>query len=147
MTSSNPSSFVIDSGVGYALCVQDGTSITLRSELEQLTGFNVRLFAPSIWRFELTSILTKAVHFQQMSEYSARQVLELIGELRVQLIQPDDELVMQAFEWTLQLKRAAVYDSFYLALARRLGCELWTTDRKLANAVSASWVRYVGKAK
>jgi predicted nucleic acid-binding protein len=147
MTSSNPSSFVIDSGVGYALCVQDGTSITLRSELEQLTGFNVRLFAPRIWRFELTSILTKAVHFQQMSEYSARQVLELIGELRVQLIQPDDELVMQASEWTLQLKRAAAYDSFYLALARRLGCELWTMDRKLANAVSASWVRYVGKAK
>jgi hypothetical protein len=35
----------------------------------------------------------------------------------------------------------AAYDSFYLGLAERLGCELWTADRRLRNAVDLPWVR------
>ena len=145
MTFSTPNLFVIDAGVGYALCVQDGSLSALRSQLAARVERGDKLLAPSIWRFELTSILTKAVHFQQLSEHSAREALELSGELRVQLIHPDHELTVQAFEWTRRLKRAAAYDSFYLALADRLGCELWTVDRRLANAVAAPWVQYVGR--
>jgi predicted nucleic acid-binding protein len=80
-----------------------------------------------------------------MRESLARQALQLSAELEVQLIQPDQELVIQAFDWTLRLKRAAAYDSFYLALARCLDCDLWTADRRLANAVGEPWVRYMGK--
>jgi predicted nucleic acid-binding protein len=147
MISSGRSALVIDAGVGYALCTQDATSTALRARVAASVESGLLLFAPGIWRFELTSILTKAVHFRQLSEYSARQVLQLSGELKVQMIQPDEELVAQAFDWTLRLKCAAAYDSFYLALARRLGCELWTVDRRLANAVAAPWVQYVGNAQ
>jgi predicted nucleic acid-binding protein len=147
MISSQASALVIDAGVGYALCAQDTVSTTLRVELALRVQSGVWLCAPSIWRFELTSILTKSVHFQQLSEDSARQVLQLSGELEIQLVQPDWELMMQAFDWTLRLKRAAAYDSFYLALARRLDCELWTLDRRLANASAVPWVRYVGNAQ
>jgi predicted nucleic acid-binding protein len=49
--------------------------------------------------------------------------------------------------WTLRLNRAAAYDSFYLALAERLGCNLWTADRRLWQAVSAGWVRLVGEGQ
>jgi predicted nucleic acid-binding protein len=55
--------------------------------------------------------------------------------------------VGQAFDWTLRLRRVAAYDSFYLALAQRLGCELWTFDRRLANAAAAPWVRYMGNVQ
>ncbi|MCB0135046.1 MAG: type II toxin-antitoxin system VapC family toxin, partial [Caldilineaceae bacterium] len=81
------------------------------------------------------------------SEASAWQALELSSEIAIALISPDDELVRQAYAWTLRLKRAAAYDSFYLALAQRLGCELWTVDHKLFKAVGAPWVRYVGSAE
>jgi predicted nucleic acid-binding protein len=143
-TYSNLNALVIDSGVGYALCADEMYSSSLRVDFASRVAKDVRLFAPSLWQFELASILTKAVHFREMSEDSARHLLELAGKLPVQLILPDKELMAQAFNWTLRLKRAA-YDSFYVALAERLGCELWTADRKLANALNkVSWVHYVG---
>jgi predicted nucleic acid-binding protein len=40
----------------------------------------------------------------------------------------------------MQLKRAAAYDSFYLALAETLRSELWTADKRLVNAAGVSWV-------
>jgi predicted nucleic acid-binding protein len=41
----------------------------------------------------------------------------------------------------IRLNRAAAYDSVSLGLAESLGCELWTADRRLHNAVSLPWVR------
>ena len=42
----------------------------------------------------------------------------------------------------------APYDAHYLALAEREGCELWTADERLWNAVrhELSWVRWIGEA-
>jgi predicted nucleic acid-binding protein len=42
------------------------------------------------------------------------------------------------------LNRAAAYDSFCLALAEAMQCELWTADRRLVNAVNLPWVRLGG---
>ena len=147
MISSNAESLVIDAGVGYVLCVEDPASATLRANISASLRNGIRLFAPGMWRYELTSIFTKAVYFQQLSEPLARQGLQLASKLHIDLIQPDHELVMDAFDWTRRLRCAAAYDSFYLALARRLGCPLWTTDRHLANAVAEAWVRYVGNVQ
>ena len=59
----------------------------------------------------------------------------------VQLVAPGATLSRQAFEWMLWLKRVTAYDSYYLALAEALGCDLWTADRQLANALDLPWVR------
>ncbi len=143
MNSSIAESLVIDAGVGYALCVEDPATAILRTNIAASLRNGLRLFAPGLWRYELTSIFTKAVHFQQLSESLAREGLQLASKLHIDLIQPDHGLVMDAFDWTRRLRRAAAYDSFYLALARRLDCPLWTTDRHLTNAVGEAWVRYV----
>ncbi|MCB0041338.1 MAG: type II toxin-antitoxin system VapC family toxin [Caldilinea sp.] len=138
---------VIDAGVGYAMSVADAATTRLRADIANKVSQGVKLGAPVFWRYELTSILTKSLHFGQLSEASAWQALELSSEIAIALVSPDDELVRQAYAWTLRLKRAAAYDSFYLALAQRLGCELWTVDHKLFKAVGAPWVRYVGSAE
>jgi predicted nucleic acid-binding protein len=61
------------------------------------------------------------------------------------LIPPDIDQVRIAFDWTLRLDRTAAYDSFYLALAESLRCDLWTAARHLRNAVEQSWVRWAGE--
>lgn len=137
---------IIDAGVGYAMTVMNAETTHLRAIIASKVSLGMRLGAPVLWRYELTSIFTKSLHFGLLSETSARQALELSGEIAITLYSPDDELVRQAYAWTLRLKRAAAYDSFYLALAQRLNCELWTTDHKLFKAVGVPWVRFVGGA-
>ena len=144
MNSSNAEWLVIDAGVGYALSVMDAETSSLRADVTANVRRGTQLCAPTLWRYELTSIFTKTIYFGQLTEALAGQALALSSEIAITLVTPDDELVRQAYDWTLRLKRAAAYDSFYLALARRLDCKLWTTDRRLANAVAEPWIRYVG---
>ena len=92
----------------------------------------------------MTSILTKGVFQGQLTRTQAEEAIAISRSYPVELIGPSDSLVRAAFQWTLKLKRAAAYDGFYLALAQQLQCELWTYDQRLANAVNAPWVRYLG---
>ena len=144
MTSSQVSSLVLDAGIGFALCAEPGSS-NLRRALAAAVENGTLLYAPTLWHFEVTSIFTKAVHFQQMNESMARQAMQLMGEMQIELVHPDPELTIQAFNWTRRLNRAAAYDSFYLALAQRLGADLWTMDKRLVNGVNEAWVHYMGK--
>lgn len=104
------------------------------------------LLAPALWAYEVTSALTRAVHQGDLTEEEGRQALAQVNDLGVRLILPDETQQRLAFDRTLRMKRAAAYDSFYLALPEALGCELWTADRRLANAVSEPWLRWVGEA-
>jgi predicted nucleic acid-binding protein len=102
------------------------------------------LVAPALWAYETTSTLWKAVHFGQLTPDEGRRALSQLLGLGVRLVVPDVGQNRQAFEWTLRLKRASAYDSYYLALAEALKCDLWTVDRRLFNAVDVSWVRWAG---
>lgn len=101
------------------------------------------LCAPTLLVYELTSILTKMVHFGGISAQDAQDSLAVGLDLGIELIVPDKDRARKAFLWTRQLNRVAAYDSFYLALAESLNCELWTADKKLVNAVGQPWVRLV----
>ena len=96
---------------------------------------NVQPAAPALWTYETTSAITRAVHFGEITEKEARQALEKLDSLGVQLFVADAEQNRAAFDWTLRLKRASAYDSYYLALAQTLECDFWTADKRLFNAV------------
>ena len=102
------------------------------------------LEAPTLWAYETTSAICKAVHFGYLTEDEGWWALRQLAALDVTLRSPDATDNHNAMKWTLTLKRAAAYDSYYLALAERLGCELWTADQRLVNAADQSWVRWVG---
>lgn len=85
------------------------------------------------------------VHFGHLSATTGRDSLHLAYQLGIELIPPNEEQALKALAWTDRLKRVAAYDSFYLALAETLDCELWTIDKKLANAVAQPWVRLVNE--
>jgi predicted nucleic acid-binding protein len=101
------------------------------------------LVSPGLWIYETTSALSKAVFLGDITVEEGRTALSQVNALGVQIAPTDSGQSFQAFEWTLRLKRAAAYDSFYLAMAESLNCDLWTADRRLKNAVSLPWVRWV----
>ncbi len=69
--------------------------------------------------------------------------MSLAQKLDVQLFPPDDAQTTLAFDWTMQLKRVAADDSFYLSLAQTLHSELWTADERLVNAAGVSWAHLI----
>ena len=101
------------------------------------------LHAPTLWVYETTTALCKAVFFDLLAVDHAEELLSLFQDLPIELVPPDADQCRRAFAWTCRLKRAAAYDSFYLAAAESLGCELWTADQRLHNAVDLPWVRLV----
>jgi predicted nucleic acid-binding protein len=102
--------------------------------------------APTLWSYETTSAISKAVHFEQLTENEGRQALEQVDALGVHLFVPDLEQSRIAFGWTRRLRRASAYDSFYLALAGALECDFWTADKRLFNALTDAqleWLHWI----
>ena len=101
---------------------------------------------PALWYYETTSALSKGVYFKEFSRDQAEAMLALITEFDFAVIVPDAAQVQRAFDWTLRLRRAAAYDSFYLALAETTSDGLWTADERLYNATKSlvPWVHWVG---
>ncbi|HEY7060087.1 MAG TPA: type II toxin-antitoxin system VapC family toxin [Chloroflexota bacterium] len=60
-------------------------------------------------------------------------------------IEASDALYREAFGFARQQALPNIYDTLYVVLARLLGTELWTDDRKLLDAVRnvAPWVRWI----
>jgi predicted nucleic acid-binding protein len=112
--------------------------------IARLVSEGFELVAPALWAYETTSTLCKAIRFGQLTPDEGRRILAQLIELGVRLVVPDVWQNRQAFEWTLRLERAVAYDSYYLALAETLGCDFWTADRRLLNAVDVPWVRWLG---
>lgn len=134
-------SVVIDAGVLFKLLVPNQGTASIKRQFRGWMQEGFRLCAPSLWIYEITSIFTKSVHFGELTEGEADAALSHLLQLDVQLIEPDEEQIRTAFGWTMRLHRAAAYDSFYLAAAEKLGCDLWTADERLVHAVGQPWVK------
>ena len=114
-----------------------------------LAGWQARgdtIQVPALWYYEITSTLSKGVYFKAFDRDQAEAMLALITEFDFAVIVPDAAQVQRAFDWTLRLRRAAAYDSFYLALAETTSDGLWTADERLYNAAKpfVPWVRWAG---
>jgi predicted nucleic acid-binding protein len=108
-----------------------------------------QLVAPALWVYEVTSTLTKAVHFGQITEAESREALHQAMTLGIQIVLPDEVQSSLAFDWTLKLKRAAAYDSFYLVIAESLDAEFWTVDQRLLTALGEkkpTWVHWASES-
>ena len=102
--------------------------------------------APALWAHETTYAIAKSVHFGEITEKEAHQAQEKLDGLGVRLFVAVAEQNRAAFDWTLRLKRASAYDSYYLVLAQALECNFWTADKRLFNAlqdVHLSWVHWI----
>ena len=114
-----------------------------------LAGWQARgdtIQVPALWYYEITSALSKGVHFKEFTRVQAEEMLALITEFDFAVIVPDTTQIQRAFDWTIRLQRAAAYDSFYLALAETTSDGLWTADERLYNVTKSlvPWVHWAG---
>jgi len=97
---------------------------------------------PPLLFAEVPSVLRAAVFFGRLGPEEGDDAFETFCAMGIAMSRRPN-LHGLAWELAKQHRRPRVYDSFYLAAAQAEGCELWTGDRRLANAVSLPWVRLV----
>jgi predicted nucleic acid-binding protein len=137
---------VIDARLVLKALLPNPETARCQAVLAYLQG--THLVAPALWVYEVTSTLAKTAHFKQITAEECRDALRQAMELDVQIIPPDAAQSSRALEWTLHLKRAAAYDSFYLAIAEALQAPLWSADRRLVNSFEQErpgWLHWAGE--
>ena len=104
------------------------------------------LVAPPIFRPEVTNVLHRKARRGEMNLGEAREAAKYLVDL-VAIAEPMG-LYGRALDLAATFRLGAVYDSLYVALAELEGCEMWTADRRLVNAVQRDFpqVRWVGEA-
>lgn len=132
---------VVDASFAIRLVTPHPQRVFFTSLSDRWHAEGMILCAPSLWLYEVTSATTKLVRFGEVTDAQGRNLLKLLQNMGIELFEMDELLIGKAFEWTVQLNRAAAYDCFYLALAEKLDCDFWTVDQRLANAVNQPWVK------
>jgi predicted nucleic acid-binding protein len=102
------------------------------------------LIAPALLHYEVTNALYRYQKQGFMSVSSAQSALEAALTLPLQ-IHSESDFHRNALDLATRFLLPAAYDAHYLVLAERYGAELWTSDRRLAQAVQSalSWVHLV----
>lgn len=112
----------------------------LRDDYEQ---GQLSLLVPAFWDYEVVNGINKAIARGDLTEQEGHEAIALLLAVQAQKVPlPSPQ---ESYELARRYRRS-VYDSWYLSLAEQTGCEFWTADSKLYNAVkdSAAFVRWLG---
>ena len=103
--------------------------------------------APSILYAEVTSTIRERVYRGTVQPAYAGALLGEALDWRITIWTDIRSIQASALEFATRFNRPKAYDAQYLAVADALGCELWTADRRLVNAVGDKlpWVRWIGE--
>mgnify|MGYP000141498078 CR=1 FL=1 len=101
-----------------------------------------RLVAPTLLYYDVTNGLHRLQKAGVLKPDFVREALEIALALPVELI-GDGDLHRTARELAARYNLPTTYDAHYLALAERLGVDLWTVDARLVKTLQSFGVEWV----
>ena len=104
---------------------------------------DIEIVTSPLFFAEVTSVLRESVYFGRVLPEEGEAAFSAFMGLGVRGVDPAD-LQPRAWHLAKEHNRPRAYDAQYLAVATSLGCDLWTGDRRLVNAVPVPWLRWVG---
>lgn len=136
----------IDANIVIQLVIEEAYSDQARTLWRTWQNEDYQISAPPLLKYEITSVLRKYVSRGLRTLQESRQALQLALAFNIQYLEPVD-FHLRAFELADRLGRPAACDTHYLALAEHVGCEFWTADERLVNAVQGvlPWVKWLGQ--
>jgi predicted nucleic acid-binding protein len=134
-----------DASLALKLVLRESDSELARSLWEEWKARQVTVIAPTLWGYEVTSVIRNRVYRGRLPSDMERDLFTAVHQLPVQLMEPAG-LHRRAWELAHQFDRPAAYDAHYLALAEMVGCAFWTADERLFNVVcdELNWVYWLG---
>jgi len=132
-------SVVVDASLVVAAIVGDNRTPVATGLFSRWLGVGEALHAPTLLAYEVANALTRLVTAKVFPaddiEEAWRSATAIPISYHALDIQGPDVVAM-----ALRLRRQSAYDAAYLALADRLGAQLWTFDGPLArNAESLGY--------
>jgi predicted nucleic acid-binding protein len=137
---------VVDASIALKWVIKESDSDKAQALLDEWSNRKTILLAPALITYEITNILYQNVRKNEIALERAKSALEDIMLIGMEFDIPQDyRLGRRAIELAHKFGIKATYDSHYLALAEREGCELWTADTKMWRAVKGelNWVRWL----
>jgi predicted nucleic acid-binding protein len=135
----------VDASIIVALVTSEAQSERALALWSEWMRGDIRVTAPALLRYEVTSALRRKVVRGVMTLQDAQRALEEALSLDIELLDPPG-LSLHAFALAARFNRPAAYDAHYLALAEVLEGKFWTADERLYNAVREDFpnIRWLG---
>lgn len=122
--------YVLDTSIAIKWCAEEPDSpdaLLLRNQLDK--GLII-LTAPDLIFYELANALRWNKNFNETDVVRALASFRVLG---IQVFLPRPELIENAINLAFR-HHCTIYDAIFLALARKIKCQLLTADEKLAKA-------------
>jgi len=133
---------VIDGGVAVKWFVAEPGSAEAKHIFRKYLLGNLNLLAPDFIYAEFGNIMWKKQAFQN---FDAADAADIVEEFRLGIaltLTSAEALLDDVYRIAVTHKRT-VYDSLYLALSLREGCQFVTADERLVNAVGSAFLNIV----
>ena len=96
------------------------------------------IIAPAFMPVDVTSVIRRKSLRGNVTVEQGLTALRFLASLNVTLAW-DWALAEKALSLAVELDQPSTYDTAYLALAQREGCDLWTSDAEFVRAASARY--------
>lgn len=137
---------VVDTSLAVTWVVSEKHSLEAAALLGDWEARHITPTVPSWFACEVANVLFQRMRGNVVTLLDAQRGLKDMLDV-VAVLDFDPATVVRALELAQAFGQHAAYDAQYLALAERLGCELWTADEWFWNVTSPTlpWVRWVGE--
>ncbi len=136
----------VDASLTVKLVLPEQDSDLARSLWAEWERQGVECIVPSLWGYEVASVVRKHGRRGTLTPQEEADVLNLLLNLPVRVV---DMWPRHRDAWQLarDLDMTVTYDAHYLLLAQELGIAFWTGDKRLYNAVRGKldYVRWIGE--
>lgn len=124
----------IDANIAVKTVAKEHLSEKAKSLISDAFDTETRLIAPHFFDAEIYGAIRKKVYIGEITIKEGDIAFEDLKGLPVELL-PTVNLRDRTWEIAKQFGLRWLYDSFYVALAEKRECLLWTADIELYNAV------------
>jgi predicted nucleic acid-binding protein len=129
--------FVLDNSVVTGWYLPDQATAYGQAIAVRLEGD--KALVPTLWQLELANVLKTACTRGKLSLDAARQILDALGTLPIEIDAGPAPGQRQLFELAMRFKLSS-YDAAYLELAMRHGLPIATQDEQLKEAAIAAGI-------
>ena len=142
----NSNSVCVDASVAVAWLSYEQHTASANALRREWRDKGVQMVGPPLFHAEVTSTLRQYVYFKRILPEEGEEAFSIYLDIPIRIID-DPEVQKKAWELAKKFNLPRTYDMQYLAVAELENCELWTSDKRLANSLQGrvKRIRWVGE--